>query len=210
MGSLMCCLRFPEDGSAAPPTCCFCLPWPFAYHGVDSGSAARHRGDTRVAPDRVRIPLAACTSAGQVDSMDTFRAPPRPLSYDDPRFSPQMVQHSIVSGHDKASPHFQKSGQLTERKNNTDIGSTCTPQKVDGSSIKHHSGGGSRIDGIQVSDSSDSEDDCPICLEEYDYENPKIALQCNHNFHLSCIYEWMERSQACPVCAKVMLFNEDE
>ena len=36
MGSLLCCLRYPEDGSAAPPVCCFCLPWPFPYHGVDS------------------------------------------------------------------------------------------------------------------------------------------------------------------------------
>ncbi|WVZ88835.1 hypothetical protein U9M48_035305 [Paspalum notatum var. saurae] len=37
MGSLLCCLSYPEDGSAAPPVCCFCVPWPFAYHGVDSG-----------------------------------------------------------------------------------------------------------------------------------------------------------------------------
>nr|CAB3498513.1 unnamed protein product [Digitaria exilis] len=169
MGSFLCCLRYPEDGSAAPPICCFCLPWPFAYHGVDSvcfyhfpsqGHAARHRGDTRVAPDRGRIPLAACTSAGQVDSMDTFCPPPRPLPYDDPRFSPPMVQHPIVSEQDKASTHFQKPGQLTEIKT-SDTGSTCTAQKVE--SVKHHSGC-SRIDGIQDSDSYD-EDDCPICLE---------------------------------------------
>ena len=95
--------------------------------------------------------------------MDTFRAPPRPLPYDDPRFSPPTVQHPIVSEHDKASTHFQKPGQITERKN-TDTASTCTSQKVDGSSVKHHSGG-SRIDGIQASDSSDNEDDCPICLD---------------------------------------------
>jgi len=95
--------------------------------------------------------------------MDTFRAPPRPLPYDDPRFSPPTVQHPIVSEHDKASTHFQKPGQITERKN-TDTASTCQSQKVDGSSVKHHSGG-SRIDGLQASDSSDSEDDCPICLE---------------------------------------------
>lgn len=208
MGSLLCCLRCPEDGSAAPPVCCFCLPWPFAYHGVDSGSAARRRGDTRVAPVRGRIPLAACTSEGEVDSMDTFRPPPQPLPYDDPQFSPPVVHRPIMSGHDKGSTHLKKSGQLTEM-NNTDTESICTDQKVAGSSVKHHSGV-SRTDEIQVSDSSDNEDDCPICLEEYDFENPKIALQCNHSFHLGCIYEWMERSQACPVCAKVMLFNEDQ
>ena len=36
MGSLLCCLLYPEDGSAAPPVCCFCLPWPFPYYGVNS------------------------------------------------------------------------------------------------------------------------------------------------------------------------------
>lgn len=92
--------------------------------------------------------------------MDTFRPPPRPLPYDDPRFSPPMVQHPIVSGQDKASTHFQKPGQLTERKT-SDTGSACTAQKVE--SVKHHSGC-SRIDVMQVPDSYD-EDDCPICLE---------------------------------------------
>lgn len=161
-----------------------------------------------MAPDRGRIPLATCTSANQVDSLDTFRPPPRPLPYNDPQFSARMVQHPTVSGHDKASTHIQKPEQPTESKN-TDAGSTCTAHKVSETSEKQHSGG-SRIDGIQFCDSSDNEDDCPICLEEYDYENPKTALQCNHNFHLSCIYEWMERSQVCPVCAEIMLFNEDQ
>ncbi|XP_066383970.1 uncharacterized protein [Miscanthus floridulus] len=165
MGSLLCCLRYPEDGSAAPPVCCFCLPWPFPYHGVDSGSAARHRGDTRVAPDCGRIPLAACTSANQVDSLDTFRPPPWPLPYNDPQFSARMVQHPTVSGHDKASTHIQKPEQPTESKN-ADAGSTCTAHKVSETSAKQHSGG-SRIDGIQFCDSSDNEDDCPICLEDY-------------------------------------------
>jgi len=119
-----------------------------------------------VAPERGRIPLAACTSANQVDSLDTFRPPPRPLPYDDPQFSPCMLQLPVVSsGHDKASTHIQKPGQPTESKN-TDAGSTtCTAaHKVSGTSAKQHSGG-SRIDGIQFCDSSDNEDDCPICLE---------------------------------------------
>lgn len=44
------------------------------------------------------------------------------------------------------------------------------------------------------------EDDCPICLEEYDEENPKILTKCDHHFHLACILEWMERSDICPLC----------
>ncbi|KAL8106058.1 hypothetical protein AgCh_029744 [Apium graveolens] len=45
--------------------------------------------------------------------------------------------------------------------------------------------------------------ECPTCLEEYTDENPKITSKCNHNFHLGCIYEWMERSTTCPICSEV-------
>ncbi|KAH9303020.1 hypothetical protein KI387_014603, partial [Taxus chinensis] len=48
--------------------------------------------------------------------------------------------------------------------------------------------------------SSDEEDVCPTCLEEYDEENPKIITKCEHHYHLACILEWMERSDTCPVC----------
>lgn len=55
---------------------------------------------------------------------------------------------------------------------------------------------------------AEDEDNCPICLEEYDLENPKIDTQCKHHFHLGCILEWMERSETCPVCDTDMVFNE--
>ncbi|KAG6524206.1 E3 ubiquitin-protein ligase At3g02290-like [Zingiber officinale] len=57
--------------------------------------------------------------------------------------------------------------------------------------------------------SSYDEDACPICLEEYTTENPRSTLQCSHQFHLCCVYEWMERSDACPFCSELMLFKED-
>ncbi|KAL3830600.1 hypothetical protein ACJIZ3_019402 [Penstemon smallii] len=56
--------------------------------------------------------------------------------------------------------------------------------------------------------SPDEEDVCPTCLEEYTEENPKIITKCSHHYHLSCIYEWMERSANCPICGKLMLFDE--
>ncbi|KAF6134012.1 hypothetical protein GIB67_038303 [Kingdonia uniflora] len=56
--------------------------------------------------------------------------------------------------------------------------------------------------------SSEDEDVCPTCLEEYTLENPKIVTRCSHYFHLGCIYEWMERSETCPICGKEMEFCE--
>lgn len=52
-------------------------------------------------------------------------------------------------------------------------------------------------------------EECPTCLEEYDSENPKIVAACSHHFHLSCIYEWLERSKKCPICSRVLIFKED-
>lgn len=37
----------------------------------------------------------------------------------------------------------------------------------------------------------------------YDEDNPRFITKCEHHFHLSCILEWMERSDICPICDKV-------
>src|SRR5690606_28760260 len=39
-----------------------------------------------------------------------------------------------------------------------------------------------------------------FCFAEYTSEIPKIVTKCSHHFHLGCIFEWMERSENCPVC----------
>lgn len=44
---------------------------------------------------------------------------------------------------------------------------------------------------------------CTLHLAEYDLENPRIMTKCEHHFHLSCILEWRERSDTCPVCDQV-------
>uniref|UniRef100_A0A0D9VW31 RING-type E3 ubiquitin transferase n=1 Tax=Leersia perrieri TaxID=77586 RepID=A0A0D9VW31_9ORYZ len=205
MGSILCCLA--DDGRAV---CCFCLPWP-AFNDAprphNSGSVGRQRADTRVAPDQGRINLTAPTHQ---DSMDTFRCPPRPLPYDDPRFSHHETEHHpLVGRHEKASTAFDKSSNFAESKDDDKRSNSAAAKDDDGSSVKQHSKGLDVGTAAALIDPFEYEDDCPICLEDYNYENPNITLQCNHNFHLSCIYEWMERSQACPVCAKVMLFHEN-
>lgn len=55
--------------------------------------------------------------------------------------------------------------------------------------------------------SMEEEDVCPTCLEEYNSDNPRIITKCEHHFHLSCILEWMERSETCPICDQIMMFD---
>ncbi|RZC24610.1 E3 ubiquitin-protein ligase [Glycine soja] len=52
------------------------------------------------------------------------------------------------------------------------------------------------------SNSSDG-DACPTCFEGYTEQNPMIITKCGHHFHLSCILEWQERRETCPICRKV-------
>lgn len=41
------------------------------------------------------------------------------------------------------------------------------------------------------------------CCAEYDKENPRYFTRCEHEFHLACLLDWMERSETCPVCDQV-------
>ncbi|XP_051119584.1 E3 ubiquitin-protein ligase At3g02290-like isoform X1 [Andrographis paniculata] len=55
----------------------------------------------------------------------------------------------------------------------------------------------------------DEEDVCPICLEEYDEQNPKNMTDCDHHYHLSCILQWKEKNNTCPVCGKVNFLHSE-
>ncbi|KAJ4814548.1 RING/U-box superfamily protein [Rhynchospora pubera] len=158
-------------------------------------------------------PLEESAAASSVESptCDTYRSPPRPLPYDDPRFAVRMRR-------DKSSSHLNEEAQLL-----TESGETADSPKssdkwdqsvCDGKSKGCFTDYDLKAKPKEVSNdsyyfgSAEDEEVCPTCLEEYSPDNPKIVMQCSHDFHLGCIYEWMERSEACPVCGKKMVFNE--
>ncbi|OVA14255.1 zinc finger protein [Macleaya cordata] len=41
---------------------------------------------------------------------------------------------------------------------------------------------------------------CSICQEEYEADDEVGKLDCGHNFHISCIKQWLLQKNACPVC----------
>ncbi|KAJ1295931.1 hypothetical protein BS78_01G260500 [Paspalum vaginatum] len=112
---------------------------------------------------------------------DTYRAPPAPLPYD------VVLAVPDNPGSDKSDIKSKTEESINDQES----------LMVDESCKK----------GIPE-DKPDEEDVCPICLEEYDEENPRSVTKCEHHFHLCCILEWMERSDTCPVCDQITLVDE--
>ncbi|KAG5231377.1 E3 ubiquitin-protein ligase RHB1A [Salix suchowensis] len=123
---------------------------------------------------------------------DTFRPPPAPLPYD------------VVLG----CPQSPDSESVQETISHSSFGTLATCEDLYELDCKTQPGSllvsprKSEVTKLHetVASATEEEDACPICLEEYDLENPKHMTNCEHHFHLSCILEWMERSDTCPIC----------
>lgn len=63
----------------------------------------------------------------------------------------------------------------------------------------------------EIDDNDENEHVCPICLGDYDDEEPIFASQCSHKFHSQCILEWLHTKghNDCPVCRSEMISEEE-
>ncbi|CAF2933184.1 unnamed protein product [Rotaria sp. Silwood2] len=48
----------------------------------------------------------------------------------------------------------------------------------------------------------ESASECSICLETYRSGQEVSILSCSHEYHSSCIKEWMMKNRSCPMCRK--------
>ena len=46
------------------------------------------------------------------------------------------------------------------------------------------------------------ENECSICLEEYNRDKDIIKLKCNPEYHKECIKAWFDINKNCPQCRK--------
>ncbi|EPS97152.1 hypothetical protein FOMPIDRAFT_1032121 [Fomitopsis schrenkii] len=47
----------------------------------------------------------------------------------------------------------------------------------------------------------ETEERCPICLDDYNPEDPVLKLPaCSHWFHRGCLEQWLKSARTCPVC----------
>jgi hypothetical protein len=50
--------------------------------------------------------------------------------------------------------------------------------------------------------------ECMICLEEYSFLDSCIKLCCKHDYHKSCIKQWLKNNNfTCPICRTNLLEN---
>ncbi|XP_059283450.1 E3 ubiquitin-protein ligase At3g02290-like [Lycium barbarum] len=223
MGAVCCCLRDECEDFANPNSSmyrnCICLQG-LVQNFLHVYASLFHRGERHVIPSSEQGAASLSSTASLDDSLsDVYRSPPRPMPYDaDPRYF-RLQQDGQVSrrgekgssrSHDETEP-LQRS--FDDPESLSDVNKWSQPTFEEGSKEYNKSSVEFSTAKMASGDAhiyyySEDEDVCPTCLEEYTEENPKIMTKCSHHFHLSCIYEWMERSDSCPVCGKVMAFDE--
>ncbi|XP_062155645.1 E3 ubiquitin-protein ligase At3g02290-like isoform X2 [Alnus glutinosa] len=229
MGAFCCC---PCDGEleeyALPSNSIYrhCLCLRYYFHQLFSGYGAMfHRLEGRSTSSPIQG--ASFTSSGistalpDNTSNDIHLSVSRPVASDsDQRYS-RLQRDGLVSRRDKSMTHFQEDSQpLRRNMSSSGTESLGFGKKRNGVEPEEdgklgHSESSEKALTAKVAyglaymqPSSEDEDVCPTCLDEYTPEDPKITTQCSHHFHLGCIYEWLERSESCPICGKEMEFCE--
>lgn len=225
MGAVCCCLSVEDFEDYVNPNSsvyrnCICLSC-FLQNFINVYTSLFRRGEVHSLPSSIQG-AASMTSSSSLDNSlaDMYRSPPRPLPYDaDPRYY-RLQRDGLVSRREKGTSHSHEESEPLRSDTDADSESLSTADKWNESvcedgSKEYRSKSSLKLSvtktttGVSnVYTSSEDDDVCPTCLEEYTPENPKIITKCSHHFHLGCIYEWMERSESCPVCGKVMEFDE--
>ncbi|XP_073150752.1 E3 ubiquitin-protein ligase At3g02290-like isoform X1 [Henckelia pumila] len=221
MGAACCCLRddceiFHNPNSSLHRNC-ICLRC-FVQNFLHVYASLFHRGDEHTLPSSTQA-TGSLSSITSLDNSlaDMYRSPPRPLPYDaDPRYF-RLQRDGLVSRREKGSSHSHDQETEPLRTSEVDEEAESMSKKNKWNEFTCEDGSkdyNSRLSlklsmakttsgFAHIYTSSDDEDVCPTCLDEYTKENPKIMTSCSHHFHLGCIYEWMERSDNCPVCGTV-------
>lgn len=215
----ICCCQCGDDFEEFPTNAIYrhCLCLRFFFHQLFTGYGALFQ--------RIEgLPVSSTSSVQGTSSSSSvgFSTPTslndenatRPLPYDaENRFT--RLQRGLVSRREKTMTHYQEDSQsgmeIMDFAKRRLGGADSADQDASKSGNLESLEKSLKVkasEGLLYEQTSDSEDVCPTCLEEYNLENPKIVTQCSHHFHLGCIYEWMERSDTCPMCGKVMEFCE--
>ncbi|MBA0666571.1 hypothetical protein Goklo_002968 [Gossypium klotzschianum] len=228
MGAFCCCSCGDDCEEYAYPSNsiyrhCICLRF-FFYQLFTGYGALFHRLDGRPASQIQGASLSSTTTVTAISdnsAIETHVTMSRPVPYDAEQRYSRLQRDGLVSRRDKSVTHFQEETQPLRRNiSSSDGESLGIGRKWNGVELEDDS----KIVHLELSErslapkvaqgpnyiqpSAEEEDVCPTCLDEYTPENPKITARCSHHFHLGCIYEWLERSESCPICGKVCIVGQ--
>ncbi|CAK8579225.1 unnamed protein product [Lathyrus sativus] len=198
-----CCCAFKETELSAPPAYYYQYPRASDEHVPLSS----HQGAPSAFSGRLLVDTNLDTS-----SPDTYTPPPAPIPFnvtlDATQTAPVAHEISCDKNNTNSNSVQEPSGDNhgTSPKSEELKESECKGQ----TDLELDSAKDSEIELPKLGEPInlvEEEDGCPICLEEYDAENPKLSTKCEHHYHLACVLEWMERSETCPVCAQALAFS---
>ncbi|KAK8561515.1 hypothetical protein V6N13_149308 [Hibiscus sabdariffa] len=229
MGAFCCCSCGDDYEEYAYPSNsmyrhCICLRF-FFYQLFTGYGALFHRLDGRPVSSQIQgaslSSTAVVTATSDDSANETHVTTSRPIPYDAEQRYSRLQRDGLVSRRDKSATHFQEETQpLRRNMSSSGVEPLGIGRKWNGVEAEEDS----KVSHLELSErnlapkvaqgpnyiqpSAEDEDVCPTCLDEYTPENPKITARCSHHFHLGCIYEWLERSESCPICGKEMEFCE--
>ena len=53
---------------------------------------------------------------------------------------------------------------------------------------------------IPIQRVSESDGDCPVCLDTFKENEKARVMACGHKYHLLCIDKWLMQHNSCPLC----------
>jgi hypothetical protein len=58
----------------------------------------------------------------------------------------------------------------------------------------------------KIKDTTNFENPCPICMDDFSVGEYQRTLECNHMFHKKCIDKWFKKDKNdCPMCRKTII-----
>uniref|UniRef100_A0A0E0MJK0 RING-type domain-containing protein n=1 Tax=Oryza punctata TaxID=4537 RepID=A0A0E0MJK0_ORYPU len=54
------------------------------------------------------------------------------------------------------------------------------------------------------------EEECAICLQDFEAEEKLRMMPCSHTFHQRCIFDWLRLSCICPLCRRALPTQQED
>ncbi|KAL4498515.1 hypothetical protein ABPG72_019633 [Tetrahymena utriculariae] len=60
----------------------------------------------------------------------------------------------------------------------------------------------------QLSNNTSQCRDCPICQQDFQNEEKVYTLSCKHQYHATCLIEWIKMQNTCPLCRTFIISSQ--